>query len=97
MKIRKFKYSDGTVQCLYYCPGCKQEHAFNPKVHDYNDDSYRPTVKQSLLYTNPQKYRVCHAFIKEGMIQYMEDCWHDLKGKTVQLPDHDVKRLYDEG
>lgn len=30
---------------------------------------------------------VCHSFIREGMIQYLDDCTHELKGQTVALPD----------
>lgn len=29
---------------------------------------------------------VCHSFIKEGMIQYLSDCTHDLRGKTIEIP-----------
>jgi len=30
---------------------------------------------------------VCHSFITDGMIQFMDDCTHELKGKTVPLED----------
>lgn len=30
---------------------------------------------------------VCHSFITDGKIQYLNDCTHDLKGQTVDLPD----------
>jgi len=29
----------------------------------------------------------CHSFIKDGKIQFLSDCTHDLKGCTVGLPD----------
>jgi len=29
---------------------------------------------------------ICHSFIKDGMIQFLDDCTHALKGKTVSLP-----------
>ena len=30
---------------------------------------------------------VCHSFVTDGMIQFLDDCTHDLKGQTVELPD----------
>lgn len=30
---------------------------------------------------------ICHSFIKQGKIQYLNDCTHKLKGRTVDLPD----------
>jgi hypothetical protein len=33
------------------------------------------------------KNDICHSFIKNGKIQYLSDCTHELKGKTVQLTD----------
>jgi len=29
----------------------------------------------------------CHSFVREGRIQFLEDCTHALKGQTVDLPD----------
>lgn len=31
--------------------------------------------------------RVCHSFIRDGRIQFLDDCTHKLKGQTVDLPD----------
>lgn len=28
----------------------------------------------------------CHSFVKDGMIQFLDDCSHDLAGQTVPLP-----------
>lgn len=30
---------------------------------------------------------VCHSFVRDGMIQYLGDCTHDLAGQTVPLQD----------
>ena len=30
---------------------------------------------------------VCHSFVREGQIQFLDDCTHALKGQTVELPD----------
>jgi len=29
---------------------------------------------------------VCHTFITDGMVQFLDDCTHELAGKTVPLP-----------
>lgn len=30
---------------------------------------------------------VCHSFVTDGNIQFLDDCTHELKGKTVPLED----------
>lgn len=30
---------------------------------------------------------VCHSFVKDGQIQFLNDCTHSLAGKTVDLPE----------
>lgn len=30
---------------------------------------------------------VCHSFVRDGKIQFLNDCTHDLAGQTVELPD----------
>jgi hypothetical protein len=29
----------------------------------------------------------CHTFVRDGKIQYLNDCTHELAGQTVDLPD----------
>jgi hypothetical protein len=31
----------------------------------------------------------CHFFVRDGQIQFLEDCHHNLKGKTVPMEDLD--------
>ena len=30
---------------------------------------------------------VCHSFVRDGRIQFLGDCTHELAGQTVDLPD----------
>ncbi len=30
---------------------------------------------------------ICHSFVTAGKIRFLDDCKHDLKGQTVDLPD----------
>lgn len=36
---------------------------------------------------NPRVERICHSFVRDGNIQYLNDCWHQYKGQTVELPE----------
>lgn len=78
-----------STQYLYNCPGCKCDHAIGLKVdggnHDFNMDLEYPTISPSVLYAS---HPVCHAFIRNGMIQFLSDCEHSLAGQTVELPDY---------
>jgi hypothetical protein len=33
--------------------------------------------------------RQCHSFVTDGKIQFLPDCYHSLKGQTVELPEWD--------
>lgn len=30
---------------------------------------------------------VCHSFVTDGNIQYLDDCTHELAGQTIELPE----------
>lgn len=32
---------------------------------------------------------ICHSFVKDGKIQFLSDCTHELAGKTVDIPNWD--------
>lgn len=66
----------------------------------FNGSMDRPTFSPSLLLTTgkfadpnfddegiPGLSTRCHSFIKDGQIQFLNDCTHDLKGKTVPIPE----------
>jgi len=38
---------------------------------------------------HPTKFKctICHSFITDGKIQFLNDCTHELKGQTVDLID----------
>jgi hypothetical protein len=67
----------------------------------YNENPERPTFTPSVLVTyraNPdaseefkewRTERICHSFVTDGRIQFMNDCTHELAGQTVDLPDWD--------
>ena len=73
----------------FVCPGCGQGHAFEVRKDGtkwtLNGSVEYPTVTPSLMVT--MERGDCHFFIREGRIEYQPDCFHDMRGKTVDLPD----------
>ncbi len=73
-----------------WCPGCDAAHALNvmstrgEPVWFWNGSLDSPTFTPSLLAMGEKR---CHSYIKDGKIQFLGDCDHDLKGKTVPLPE----------
>lgn len=70
-------------------------------VWTFNRNLGRPTFQPSMLVTwggwenkdsngrlisNVPK-GVCHSFVTDGKIQFLNDCTHALKGQTVDLPE----------
>ena len=66
----------------------------------WNGSLDKPTFQPSVLCTwtepsdNPDEFddpskdvnKVCHSFVADGNIQYLNDCTHALAGQTVALP-----------
>lgn len=72
---------------VFYCPGCKTLHQFDSRWR-FDGDYEHPTFTPSLLMYGPAPDRGrCHLFLKQGMIQFLNDCQHELAGQTVPLPD----------
>ena len=93
-KIRKVPTSETKFQYHFVCLGCDQEHAFNDEIWKWNHDFDKPTLSPSYLMQGDRFDKngnsvpfLCHSFIKEGEIQYLNDCTHHLKGQTVELPE----------
>ena len=58
----------------------------NKKHKEFYKEHGRYPTRKELPYDLHDR---CHSFIKNGMIQFLGDCTHDLKNKTVELPDVD--------
>lgn len=84
--------SNGTL--FFECPGCKMLHGVNinrpnsPKW-SWDGNKSKPTFSPSVLVTGKygaeQKELRCHSFVKNGEIQFLNDCSHELAGKTVPM------------
>lgn len=87
----------------YYCPGCKiAHHVYTKKdrsgpAWEFNEDQSRPTFKPSVRVFHPAhtdengkkvpEKTICHVFVTNGEIHFLDDCAHDLKGQKVSIPD----------
>lgn len=83
----------------FHCPGCGYDHAFtvngppNRPSWSWNGSYDKPVFRPSLLCNQSVPTSRCHSFVggisgdKPGMIEFLGDCFHALKNKTVELPD----------
>ncbi len=74
----------------FNCPGCESAHvvtiAPHPHPWEWNGDLERPTLDPSVLVTGGAADIRCHSFVRDGRIEYLADCTHDLAATTVDLP-----------
>lgn len=86
---------DGVDQYQFYCPGCECHHSFwHKNIKDkvqwsWNKSFVKPTVTPSIktqFYSYKfEKDMICHFYIKNGKIQYLNDCTHELAGETIKM------------
>lgn len=78
----------------FHCRGCGHSHAvyldeFYPE-HDpvpgprwhFNNDFVKPTRTPSILCLGPVR---CHIFVTDGVLHYLDDCEHELRGQAVPM------------
>ena len=83
----------------FHCPGCEHGHivwtevaASNGAKWTFNEDVDSPTFRASLLNKHPFKgvEQICHLFVTDGKIEYLNDCTHKLAGQTVEMEDKKI-------
>lgn len=87
--LRESLNSDGSHYAwLFMCPACKAPHACD-KRWGFNGNQEKPTFDGSvLIHPEPSIGRpLCHSHVRDGQIQYGNDCTHEFAGKTVPLPE----------
>ena len=94
-------YPESAGVVVFYCPGCKGYHYIHTKEKNssgamwaFNGLMDSPTFSPSIHihytdYETQEHKTICHSFVRDGQIQYLTDCRHDLKGQTIDLPDLD--------
>ena len=53
----------------------------------WNRDTEKPTITPSILTQGGNSLPRCHSYVTDGRIQFLQDCGHELAGKTVDLLD----------
>jgi hypothetical protein len=77
---------------VFHCPGCGYGHPFevgapNGEGWTWNGSFAEPTFSPSLLVNRDYPAARCHSFVENGKIRFLDDCFHELKGRVVDLPD----------
>lgn len=101
-KLTPMADKDGnTIGQSFECPGCGCYHGvwIRPNTNelgaswDWNGDSERPTFTPSILarvhFNSDKPAKICHSFVIDGQIQFLNDCTHKLAGQTVPMLDVD--------
>ncbi len=96
-KLHEFKNGNGAGKLLvFHCPGCGYDHPFHTggdaNDHcqwDWNGSMDKPTFSPSLLVFGTVPERRCHSFVRDGKIEFLSDCFHALKGQTIEIPDYE--------
>lgn len=81
----------------HYCPACRELHTFSCQQPDpltgckwvWDGNIIRPTLTPSIniTWTHGNKLtRRCHYTLEAGILQFIEDCTHELKGIRMSLP-----------
>lgn len=82
----------GGLLYVFHCPGCNYGHPFevdapNGEGWNWNRSLDKPTFTPSLLVNKDYPDRLCHSYVTDGKIQFLNDCRHQLAGQTVEIPD----------
>lgn len=83
----KIHPTDSTMY-MFWDVGLQQPNAFyirGDRGWNWNGDFEKPTVSPSVLLTIGSDRS--HLFIRDGKIQYLSDCSHELAGKTIDMVD----------
>jgi hypothetical protein len=88
----------------FKCPGCGRHHhlpveqdgAITPWGFNWNleNPTFTPSILSSYGIVDGIHQKCCHSFVTNGQIQFLRDCFHDLKGTTVELPEIDPDNYY---
>ena len=74
---------NGDVEKPTFCPSIK--------VNSENTGQELPEFHKDCWAGGPGKWRlVCHSFVTDGRIKFLDDCTHALAGQTVDLPEFET-------
>ncbi len=81
----KLRKTQGGI--IFWCPACNSGHEvkLGRNGWNWNNRDDLPTITPS-VYVSVDDWK-CHCFVRDGRIEYLNDSTHDLRGKSVELPD----------
>jgi hypothetical protein len=79
LKIKRTPH--GTLR--WYCPACDQNHAVEERRYTFNEDFEKPTIYPA--FTFRRGTTVCESYISQGLIQYTDQCTHEMRGQVVRM------------
>lgn len=96
---RRLGEPEGRIRHSYWCPGCQTIHGIYIRDTDagqtfgwdFDGNLDAPTYSPSQLSYwitrdgDRDIENLCHTFIRDGMIQFLADCTHGLRGQTVPM------------
>lgn len=83
-------WDDGKTPVIF-CPACKHVHVFDARWQ-FDGNLENPTFHPSMHVNPPGEAHIkrtptCHSLVRDGKIEYLNDCTHEMAGQTVELPD----------
>jgi hypothetical protein len=73
---------------LFWCPGCECGHWFKTTAPaptwTFNGSFENPTVQPSI---KVEGMILCHLYLTDGVIQFLGDCQHSLRGQKIPMVD----------
>lgn len=83
---------------IIFCPACGRGHILDQRWKfegTLDNPTFSPSllcnghIKEAITYASGYVVHRCHSYIRDGKIEYLGDCTHDMKGQTVEIPDLD--------
>lgn len=71
---------------VFHCPGCNCNHGYDARWI-WNGSMESPTFTPSLRCNEDDPASCCHLKMTDGVITFYDDCHHELRGRTVPVPD----------
>ena len=94
--MAKIAFSVHYGEPAFFCPGCNRQHIVHVSkpnewaaIWTWNKSLDKPTFTPSLHVNSSDPESCCHSFVRNGFIQFLPDCHHELAGKTVEIPEWD--------
>lgn len=90
-------WPDAHGMLTFWCPGCNSGHTVTyggGETWQWDGNTERPTLSPSVLANGTRgnsteewnrAHPRCHTFVRDGRIEYLNDCEHDLAGQTIDM------------